>query len=391
MQRGEMGQILAHLASALLLGAVLTTGARAMEWRLSLRTAQVALEQKNLSLAETTLQEAITKVDSLGAEHLPLLDELQVLGAFLVQQGERERGRELIRRSLDLAIRAVGSEAPSLEPFHSLMGILDLQDGDAFAAVDHLRFSYRVLAGNVSVGNRAFQEVLQSYVEALRQTGDSREFLSVFSRYGHLVDLGPLQERPAAPPVEEEVERGEEAEVRSLVPKDAAPSEPEPVASERVVPEPVATESVAPEARSLPPPVLAKAIHMVEERLDRLGKGMDQMRSQRNWTRSQIRLLRGRRRFQRQTLVETYQEAVVRGRELALLATATGVIRRSVESVAVPEIQQVLERRMGEVERYERQVSEMVSLLRKLFGVLHRNDPTVIADPSLLGGPRGAL
>jgi hypothetical protein len=300
---------------------------QAGDWRQLLENARGNLEKGDLVFAERDLQRAILAIHKSGPEHLPVFEELQVLGAYVAEEGNLDKGCRLVRRSLALAEEVLGKESPRLEPFKSMLGVLELQAGNARAAVGNLRFSFQLLDGVVPVTQPAFREVIQNYAEALRETGETREFLSLFSRYGHLVDLGSLQDAEGSPRIS------------------ASPPSPP----------------------AFPPDIVKRGLANLQYDFQALPLGRRKLREVRRWLRNQLGRVEGWRRIRKSHVQEMLDRARNKGRELAFLAMVTGKLRKKYEKHEVPAVQAVFQQRMGEIVGYEALVTKNVERLRKLL------------------------
>jgi hypothetical protein len=317
---------------------VASVGLAEEAWQRSLRAAQESLERGDLGAAERNLNRAIRGIRRVGPEHRDVFSELQVLGAVQAQEGRLEKGSRLVGRALELAEIAYGANDPTLEPFWSMLGTLELQRGEYPRAAEMLDRSYRVLMGNVSTENQAFREVLRNYAEALRRSGRERDLLLLQSHYGHEVDLGPLDlppprpdPPPAPPPPPVQREPTPPAPSRPAPKADSKPSSRRDEMRRRLT----SGGTELPPLGDLPPVQPSNDVRrirrnlMILQTLDyQLRTGLPALKDHESWIRRQLRKYRGRRRYKPELTAGVFHKAVSRGGQLALLLQPVAAIRK---------------------------------------------------------------
>ena len=369
-----------YLVLVLTLG-LATLGHAEEAWRISLQAAQDSLERGDLGAAERNLNRAIRAIARVGPEHSDVFSELQVLGAVQAQEGHFDKGVRLVGRALELAEIAYGAGSPALEPFWSMLGTLELQQGNYDQAADLLDRSYRVLMGNVSTENQAFREVLRNYAEALRRSGRDRDLLLLQSHYGHEVDLGPLDLAPPPPP-----------------PPPSPPTPVAPVAPTRPA-EPDPPQLVAPGAAQganlswrerltqgetdLPPlpdfpPVeeisdmrkVRRNLMILQTLAYQLRTGQPAIEQHDRWLRQQLRKFRRRRRYKPELVKQVLTQAVNMGGQLALLLQPSRSIRRIWPQLTTEPEQNAADSIRGQVEAYDEVFEDASGHLKTLMGRL---------------------
>lgn len=316
-------------------------------WQQPLDLARMANERGDLAGAERDLERAVRAAGDLTAEHLPILEELNVLGALQSQRVDLGSGERTVRRALDLAERAVGSTSPSLEPFLSMLGTLRLQQGRAPEALELLRRSYAILEPRLPPGDPSFSEVIRNYAEAARRCGRTDEVTRLSDLYGYLVDLSP-QGAAAAPST---------APAARTVAPPAAPSVPSPQAAPGEGPEP---------SRQM----VLRALNNLAMHFSHLPHGMAKAREARRWVRKQIRRFDTRRTYKVEVIRQCHRTAMQMGYKLAQMALVASGIRRLVTESRVKEMATVFEHKEPQVVRYEEAIAEVVADLKHLFELL---------------------
>ncbi len=388
-----------------LLASLLVPKVQAFEaWGGLLAEARSALEDGQLDESEKILERAVGAIRSPSSIHMQVFEELQVLGVVLAEAGEPTRGARLIRRGLELAEIAVGRESPDLEPFWSMLGVLELRHGNAEAAASLLERSYRKMMGTVSGENAEFQEVLRAYAESLRRTHRETDLLVLESHYGHEVDLTSFPVDPAPSREEQEqryrrrirnsrrratrsqrrggrekkpsreisrnrrTQRSESQQARLSGVNRESPHQPPHFSLQKEKGlQPTAAVAAKP---PMSPQEQRSRLLALRGLLSKVPVAEQSMNEQGRWISQQLRKVKRSRSLSRSVIQKTYREAVSRGQKMAFLAKLAPQYR-SLEAGSDTELLKLaFEKARPRYEAFERSLNRAAGGLKRLMETL---------------------